>query len=179
MVHLNQSAQRLLENGDGVRLVGSRLVITDRAANALLARALTAHDYKEVAPVAVGTILAIPEGASHGYLASVLPLDGGIRRDLMAPFRAKACIFMQDPLAAARPSGEALAQLYGLTDAELRVLLGLMPGLSLKEVGKALGLGEPTVKTHLQRIFLKTGMSRQSELVRLLMAHTPPLRSSR
>ncbi|WP_373291749.1 helix-turn-helix transcriptional regulator [Bradyrhizobium guangdongense] len=80
---------------------------------------------------------------------------------------------------AARPSGEALAQLYGLTDAELRVLLGLMPGLSLKEVGKALGLGEPTVKTHLQRIFLKTGMSRQSELVRLLMAHTPPLRSSR
>jgi DNA-binding CsgD family transcriptional regulator len=56
------------------------------------------------------------------------------------------------------------------------VLLSLAPGLAVKEASRVLGLGEATVKTHLQRIYRKTGVSRQSELVRLLLAHTPPLR---
>jgi DNA-binding CsgD family transcriptional regulator len=94
----------------------------------------------------------------------------------MSPFRASAGVFVQDPTAAPRTAGEAFARLYGLTGAELKVLLALAPGLTAKEAALALGLREPTIKTHLQRIYVKTGMSRQSELVRLLLAHLPPLR---
>jgi DNA-binding CsgD family transcriptional regulator len=120
--------------------------------------------------------MALPDGAGAGYLASVLPLDRGARRELMAPFRASTAVFVQDPLSAPRTEGEAFARLYGLTGAELRVLLTLAPGLAVKEAARLLGLGEPTVRTHLQRIYMKTGVSRQPELVSLLLAHTPPLR---
>jgi DNA-binding CsgD family transcriptional regulator len=38
-----------------------------------------------------------------------------------------------------------------------------------------LGIGEPTVRSHLQRIFSKTNTARQADLLRLLQSSTPPL----
>ena len=40
-----------------------------------------------------------------------------------------------------------------------------------------LGIGEPTVRTHLQRIFSKTDTLRQADLLRLLHNSTPPVRT--
>jgi DNA-binding HTH domain-containing proteins len=37
-----------------------------------------------------------------------------------------------------------------------------------------LGISEPTVRTHLQNIFSKTGTSRQTDVLRLLQSATPP-----
>jgi DNA-binding CsgD family transcriptional regulator len=42
------------------------------------------------------------------------------------------------------------------------------------EAADLLGIHETTAKTHLQRIFGKTGTSRQAKLIQLLMAATPP-----
>ena len=58
---------------------------------------------------------------------------------------------------------------------ELRVLLTLAQGLGGKEAADMLGVSEPTVRTHLQHIFAKTGTSRQTELLRLLHNATPPI----
>jgi len=41
-----------------------------------------------------------------------------------------------------------------------------------------LGIGEPTVRTHLQRIFSKTGTSKQTELLALFLRTAPPVRSN-
>ena len=71
--------------------------------------------------------------------------------------------------------GEAFARLYGMTGGELRVLLALAQGLGAKEAADMLGIGEPTVRTHLQRIFSKTGTTRQADLLRLLQNATPPI----
>jgi DNA-binding CsgD family transcriptional regulator len=68
----------------------------------------------------------------------------------------------------------AFVKLHGLTDGELRLLNGLMPGLSLAEAARPLGMSEATAKTHLHRIFAKTKTSRQAELFYLLMISTPP-----
>ena len=38
-----------------------------------------------------------------------------------------------------------------------------------------LGISETTVKTHLQRVFEKTGTSRQSDLVKLVAGYINPL----
>ena len=74
--------------------------------------------------------------------------------------------------------GEAFAKLYGLTGGELRVLLALTQGVSGKEAADMLGIGEPTVRTHLQRIFSKTGTSRQTELLQLLQSSAPPTKAA-
>lgn len=42
-----------------------------------------------------------------------------------------------------------------------------------------LGIGEPTVRTHLQHIFSKTDTARQADVVRLLQNSTPPVRAAR
>ena len=87
-----------------------------------------------------------------------------------------AAIFMQDPIV--MPSAaEAFAQLYRLTGSELRVLLTMAPGLSVKEAAKVLGIGENTAKSHLQHIHSKTGTSKQTELMRLFMSCTPPVKA--
>jgi len=74
--------------------------------------------------------------------------------------------------------GEAFAKLYNLTGAELRVLEAMVPGLTVKEAADLLRLAEPTVKTHLRRIFVKTGTSRQTELLHLFMNSTPPVKAT-
>jgi DNA-binding CsgD family transcriptional regulator len=46
-----------------------------------------------------------------------------------------------------------------------------------KETADMLGVSEPTVRTHLQNIFSKTGTSRQADVLRLLHSATPPANS--
>jgi DNA-binding CsgD family transcriptional regulator len=88
---------------------------------------------------------------------------------------ATAAVVLQDSVAPPISTGEAFAQLHGLTKSELRVLLAMSPDLSLKQVAERWGISETTAKTHLQHIFAKTATSRQSELIHLLMSLTPPL----
>ena len=176
IVYMNKSAERQINTGNALQVVNRRLRATDQKANIALARALEAKACTDAVASPTGMALALPDNNGAGYLASVLPLDGGARTELMAPFRATAGLFVQDPMVAPRTDGEAFARIYGLTGAELKVLLTLAPGLTAKEAAGALGVREPTIKTHLQRIYEKTGMSRQTELVRLLLSHAPPLR---
>ena len=84
-------------------------------------------------------------------------------------------VFVQDPVVMPSFPGEAFSKLYGLTRTELRVLLAMAPGLSVKEAAEMLGIGENTAKTHLQHIHSKTGTSKQTELMRLFMSSTPPV----
>jgi DNA-binding CsgD family transcriptional regulator len=57
---------------------------------------------------------------------------------------------------------------YGLTRAEAKVTLAASSGLGVPETANRLGVSPNTVKTHLRRVFAKTGTSRQTELVRLM-----------
>ena len=43
-------------------------------------------------------------------------------------------------------------------------------GRGLKACAKLIGISEPTARTHLRRIFEKTGTKRQADLVRLVYA---------
>ena len=43
---------------------------------------------------------------------------------------------------------------------------------------RLLQVSEPTIRTHLQRIFSKTGTSKQADLLRLLHNSTPPTRGA-
>jgi DNA-binding CsgD family transcriptional regulator len=63
---------------------------------------------------------------------------------------------------------EAIAKAYKLTPTELRVLLAIVEVGGVPEVSKALGIAETTVKTHLGRLYQKTGSGRQADLVKLV-----------
>ena len=50
----------------------------------------------------------------------------------------------------------------------------LVQGMTISEAAEALGISIPTAKTHLARLFDKTGTSRQTDLVRLAMSALAP-----
>ena len=62
---------------------------------------------------------------------------------------------------------------YGLTQAEARVAVAASSGSTVFESATQLGLSPNTVKTHLRKVFAKTGISRQTELVRLMTLNRP------
>jgi DNA-binding CsgD family transcriptional regulator len=62
-----------------------------------------------------------------------------------------------------------IARLFGLTSAEARLAALLADGMSLAEAAAALAISEGSARTYSKRIFAKTGVSRQAELVRLVL----------
>jgi DNA-binding CsgD family transcriptional regulator len=65
--------------------------------------------------------------------------------------------------------------MFELTPAELRVLLAIVEVGGVPETSAALGVAETTVKTHLHRVFAKTGTRRQADLVKLAAGFSSPL----
>ncbi|HEY7629783.1 MAG TPA: helix-turn-helix transcriptional regulator [Thermoleophilaceae bacterium] len=54
-----------------------------------------------------------------------------------------------------------------LTPAESRVLSLLPTYLTLAAIGARLGIGRPTVKTHVENIYRKLGATKRAEAVKL------------
>jgi DNA-binding CsgD family transcriptional regulator len=65
--------------------------------------------------------------------------------------------------------GQAIRR-FGLTPAEARLLDILCAGASVPQAAVKLGVAPTTARTHLQRIFDKSGARRQSDLQRLVFA---------
>ncbi|MGH7290520.1 MAG: helix-turn-helix transcriptional regulator, partial [Myxococcota bacterium] len=83
--------------------------------------------------------------------------------------RPAVAIFLRDPEAGAAPSAFELARnLFDFTHTEASLALLLTAGHSLDEGAAQLNIRRNTARTHLQAIFSKTGVSRQTMLVRLM-----------
>ena len=68
-----------------------------------------------------------------------------------------------------------LEALFDLTGAEARVFSLIAAGRTPQQAAEALGVAFSTVKTHLIRIFTKTGARRQVDLVRLAASIAMPV----
>jgi DNA-binding CsgD family transcriptional regulator len=176
IVFLNRAAEDQIKSGKALRILNRRLTPVSNSARAAVDAAIAGAITNETAPPVGGTTLALPDGDSAGLLATILPLDRGQRHTVSDPLGAAAAIFVQDPTVEPTYPGEAFAKLYGLTGAEVRVLLVMAPGLGVKEAAAMLGIGEVTARTHLQHVYAKTGTSKQTELLNLLKNSTPPVK---
>lgn len=67
-------------------------------------------------------------------------------------------------------NAEIIAE-YEFTKKEQRVLLQLIQGKGIREIGEALFVSENTVKSHLKSIYAKTGMNAQSAVISLILTH--------
>lgn len=88
--------------------------------------------------------------------------------DAVGNARPAALVVLQDLSAEARIAQDRLRELFDLTQAEARVALTCLNGGTRAELAIALGISDATIRTHLSRIYEKTGVSRRPELVNLL-----------
>ena len=175
LVYLNRAAEGQMRAGSTLRVVDNRLVPLNSDAHLMINRAISEASSNESAMPPCGIALGLPDSEKGGLVATVLPLNQGRRRDLSRSFAATAAVFVQNPAVSPHYPGEAFGRLYRLTDAELRVVLAMAPGLSVKEAAALLGIGEVTARTHLQHVYAKTGTSKQTELLNLLKNSAPPV----
>jgi DNA-binding CsgD family transcriptional regulator len=175
IVHANASGHAMLTEGAVLRVAGGRFVPTDaeaaRSLNGIFAEAGAGDAAVGIKGIAVPLVTE----SGEQYAVHVLPLTSGVRRKAGASFAAVAAVFVRKASIEAPSMPEIIAKRYALTPTELRVLVAIVEIGGVPETAETLGIGEATVKTHLHRVFSKTGTSRQADLVKLVAGFSNPL----
>ena len=112
------------------------------------------------------SILSAIEAGASGYLLKAAPADeliAGVRSVAAGEVALSPAIAAQLVARMREPSPAAL------TPRETEVLRLVAEGLSNREIGERLFLGESTVKTHLLRTFEKLGVNDRTRAVTLAM----------
>ena len=78
-------------------------------------------------------------------------------------------VFVSDPDLQLQSLDGLLAPLYGLTPTESAVVEFLVQGARVETIAHRLDVSLNTVRTHLKRVYAKTGATGQSSLMRLLL----------
>ncbi len=176
VVYANPSAMKLLETDDVLYGASRRLRAYDRAADQSLNELLTAcADGNDLAIGAGGGAIHLPSRGGRNYVAHVLPLTSGARRDAGVPHRAVAALVVHNAAENLSSPPEVIAKAYGLTPREVGVLFALVEAPGVAEMAEILGLSSATVRTHLRSLFAKTGTTRQAELVKLVASFMSPV----
>ncbi|MBV1688913.1 helix-turn-helix transcriptional regulator [Novosphingobium sp. G106] len=83
---------------------------------------------------------------------------------------ARVIIYLHALTHEVRPSAALLSKLFGLAPSEAALAILLSEGTTLREAAEQLGITENSARTYSKRIFVKTGVRRQADLVRLILS---------
>lgn len=170
ILETNQEARRILAEKDGIWLAGNNLGVESSQEGRELQRmirAAIADNSGDASAVVEAMSVSRPSGRSKlGVLVRAIPIG----RYSESKHRPAAAVFLRDSEAnAAQPSQELVRRLFGLTRMEAQLALLLAEGFTLDEAAEKMNVRRNTARTHLRSIFCKTGVTRQTMLVRLLL----------
>lgn len=162
----NRTAEQILKIRDGIELGPTGLVRTSLkcapSLNALMDAAI-----KEGVGFRDSVLPVRRPSGKRPLTAIVRAVEGAsLQPDPLAP---ATLLFILDPETSVNNVEAELRQLYGLTSTEARLADLLMEGKALDECCTILNIRRSTARTHLQHLFEKVGVQRQSELVSLLL----------
>lgn len=80
-----------------------------------------------------------------------------------------ALLFVRDAESRTQAPNSVIGKMFSLTPAETVLAVELANGSSLEEAAETLGIRRNTARAHLRAIFSKTGVRRQTELVRIVL----------
>ena len=170
IVEANDRARNLLRRGDGVTDWGGLLlasVPTERIPFArLIARALPAAD------PAVSSSMVLHRGAGlPPFVVHVTPV-GGPQLDFGAR-RVAVLILLVEPGYQPGLDPALVAHALGLSSIESRIAVWLAEGRTVRAIAETTGRQESSIYWHLKRIYRKCAISRQADLVRLVLSVAP------
>ena len=174
IVHGNAASRSLLDNGELLRATNGRLTASDVQVDVTLHDTIAAAGGDEET-VGKGCTIPLRARAGERYVIHVLPLTAGERRKSGPASTAVAALFVRKAELETMPSSEIIGKTYKLTPTELRVLLAIVNGGSVRQAAGNLGVADTTIKTHLSRLFEKTGVRRQADLVKLVAGYSSML----
>jgi DNA-binding CsgD family transcriptional regulator len=169
VIFANGSAQRLLNHRDGLMTDRNGLrAVRPREATAL--RALidcTAAKVGRVHLQSGGGLNVTRPNGRRALQVLVSPIRP--QQSLHLGERAVAAIYVTDPEQVSDKPEVVLMRLYGLTPGEAKVAALIVRGMSARQAAEGLAISYNTVKSHLKRVFAKTGTNGQGDLIRLIV----------
>ena len=175
IVHANAAGYAIISVGDILRSVGGQLVARDAQVDKKLREIFAAAGQGDAALGTMGIAVPLIGKNDERYVAHVLPLTSGARRRAGRTYTAAAALFVRKAALVVPSAFEVIGKTFKLTPTELRVLLAIVDVGGVPEVAEALGVASTTIRTHLARLFEKTGVTRQADLVKLVAGYATPL----
>jgi DNA-binding CsgD family transcriptional regulator/ketosteroid isomerase-like protein len=160
------SSTAALEADDDLVIRAGVLHIRDRRADQQLQAAI-----RRLAPLVSGTFKMFP---------TAVPIVLAAGEDLPTKVwwviaeNGKIVFSLGDQALAAHRL-EAAAAVFGLSPVQKRLAAHVAEGLTLAEIAATMKITRATARTHLERIFIKTGVHSQSALLRLLLLASVPV----
>ena len=167
----NRAAEQILAARDGLELSPFGELYTPPGScspslSALMERAAAAALLGTPRPA--DTALTVQRPSGKRPLKVVLHTSSPRLRK-SAPSEGVILLLIEDPNASVEADEAEVRQLYGLTPTEARLASLLTEGKSLKECCDQLAIRVSTGRMHLEHLFSKTDVYRQSQLVTLLL----------
>jgi DNA-binding CsgD family transcriptional regulator len=171
--HRNQRAAAYLQHPDlqhpdGLSLRHGRLTISNSLESAQLQRLIAGatSSSRDGAPPG-GAMKVSRNHAQPPLQIAVIPVP---EHNPIAGDEPCALVFVSDPSSSPRPRAAIMRQLYRLSPTESRLADLLMEGFEVREAAELLSITLETCRFHLKRVLAKTGTSRQTELLRLMLS---------
>ena len=168
IVETNDSARDLLKRSDGLfdrsRYLRAWSPSDDANLQGLLEGALPRFGGQGVS----GSMTVKRPSISPRLTLHISPLGDG-RMDFR-PSSVAALVLVVDPARRARIDPGLVSEALGLTPAQGQVAALLAEGRTIREIAAATGRKESTVRWHLHHVCSKHGISRQVELVQLVLS---------
>lgn len=169
VLEMNGSARRIVEAGDGVRLERGVLVAFDTRAEVQLQQMIFGAAALESGRfLQHGGALSLPRPEGRRPLSAMVA-PTGVTGIFPTSRSARVVVLIEEPPRAATSPCTAFAKLHKLSPAEAELASRLVGGMSLRQAASALDIRENTARSHLKRVFAKTGVRRQAELVRRVL----------
>ena len=168
IVGANDRANGILVRDDGLSqrngYLGAWLPKDNTKLQELLAGALPHLDGQ----AAAGSMIIRRSGDPKQLVLCITPLEGR-PLDFGGP-RVAALVVLAEPGSRQRLDAKWVAELLGLTTAESQVAVLLSEGMTARDIATATNRQASTIYTLIKRAYRKLGISRQAELVRLVLS---------
>lgn len=166
----NLFAKQILDSADGLKMVNGKLAAESSSDNRELKQLIhSAFEHsREAGSLMLPEAMSVtrPSGEVNlGIVIEVIPSLNWAN----GKGQAEAIVYIRDAVAKSQANSDVIKKLFGLTPAETALSLQLTNGLSLEEAAEALNIRRNTGRAHLRSIFSKTGVRRQTELVRIFL----------
>ena len=167
IVHANSRAEQVLGHGLLLRNDARRLTTAGTRNNESLQRLIAAALNKS--SLSNDMTLHLRARGPHGLYVQVTPMETKERPDPLLPAGVRAAVWIgtYEP---SQLSPVSLAHLYSLSPSEAELLARLVEGKNLSEIADLRQVSIYTARTQLKTIMSKLNISRQVDLVRLVMS---------
>ena len=164
--HTNDAGEKLLAKPGVFSVVHGKLRAVQASVSKKL-EALIAIAASADAQTRRGGSMAIPSPKSALPLSVLVTPIGGHK---FAPIKdgLSVCVCVTDLNAQMQLQRGALQNVFGLTEAELRVAQAMFEGATLQQIAARFGISHNTVRVQLASIFDKTRTNRQVDLIAML-----------